>query len=1547
MTPTANDENAPSARGSPQATTELLQRIEKEIQRRKAGQRASFAQERIWFLQRLFPADPTYNVYTVLRLKGALNQSSLRAALSALLNRHQILLSVLNEQGGELRVDRVLPQSELLEVDTASPGDLASQDAWAASRIGRPFDLGSGPLYRFSLLRLGPAEHVLLLCFHHIVFDRWSLDVLARDLSALYSAGGDPEAAGLPPLAVQYSDYAGWQRSGRGGSEQQAALAHWRRRLAGAPFDLALATDRPRPARQSYRGGRRMLALDAPLLARARALAERTGATLFMVLLSVFYVLLYRETGQATLLVGTPVSNRDRRELEDLIGVFLNTLVLRADLRGEASFVETLAAVREGVLTDFEHMALPFESLVETMQPERDLTRHPIFQVMFMVLQESGGALELPGLEVEVLEPAGTSAKFDLTLSVLEGADGVRLSAEYSSDLFDAARVDRLLARYRRLLEAAVSAPEQPIGRLPVLPEAERRAVLAHAGAGRSAAPADACLHALVARQAKATPDAPALRAGTRRLSYRALDRAANQLAQLLRSKGAGPETVVALAAERSCETIVAILACLKAGAAVAPLDPSLPTTRLEESLAGCGARLLLTDGIGQGLDPPCLWMSLSEAVQDAGAFSPLSPDVTLTPDAAAFVFHTSGSSGRPKAVVQTHGCLENFVWHCVDAYDIGPGDRVLQFAPIGFDTIIEEVFPTLAAGGELVLRSEDCLRSVGDFLDFCSHAEITVLDLPTAFWQVLARDDGFHERGLPPTCRLVLIGGEEARRIDLDRWASTVDRQTPLINTYGPTEAGVVATAWRCRAPWDGAQVPIGTPIHGVRAYVLDDALYPVGFGVAGELCLAGACLARGYLGQPDLTAERFRPDPFGAPGDRLYRTGDRVRRLEDGTLVFLGRSDDQVKIRGMRVEPAEVETVLRQNPALAACAVVARADKGETALAAYCVARDGTPVTADALRRHASDRLPPHMVPATIDLLADLPLTPSGKIDRRALPAPRRTAVTADHRPPATLAEALVAAIWSDVLGREAVGATDNFFDLGGHSLRAIQVMSRLQEAFGRQLPLMTLFEAPTVRALAQACTAESTGSETAPETIPPHPENAPIPLSFQQERLWILNQIEPGRATFNFTSALRLRGRLDDSALATALSSLVARHGILRTAFVEEDGVPEQLVLSPAAFAMGRIDLTDTAPSARLELAQQLAREEAALPFDLTSAIPFRVTSVRLAKNDHVLLVTLHHIACDGWSLAVLVDDLAALYAAARTGIAPNLPTLETSFADYAAWQRAWIATDEAQKGLDYWRAKLKGDAPTLRLQGRRDDAAPSGVYATIELPLGRAAVERLMDCARSRRTTTFVLLVSALQSVLHRLTGSSDLRLGVLSANRTLPAIERTCGLFVNTIVLASRSDPATTNADLLSCAQSEIITAFNHSAVPFEHLAELMASEGHDVSRLFHVLFVFQNLPSSSLHLDELEVTPFEPNADASRTEAVMSTFGLVISATEQDGDLLISTRYDTGMYEARAAETLTNALVELLDGYLDRLSEGVLRPREAPNSGDGDKAGPQ
>ncbi|MBZ4420207.1 non-ribosomal peptide synthetase [Myxococcus sp. RHSTA-1-4] len=1477
----------------------------------------SFAQQRLWFTSQLDAGGFSYNIPFATRLKGPLDVEALEASFREVVHRHESLRTTFAEVDG-LPVQRIHSRVELkVEVEEVAEEEVIAS---AEQEARRPFDLERGPLLRVRLLRVGPEEHVLLWCVHHIVFDGWSVGVLHRELSESYSARVGEAEQRLEALPVQYADYARWQREWLKGEVLERQLSWWKEQLAGAPLALELPTDRPRPPVQSFRGALLRVPLPDELAVALHPFTRREGATLFMTLLAGFQALLARYSGQSDLVVGSPISGRNWREVEPLLGFFVNTLALRIDTGGGVSFRELLGRVRKACLGAFAHQDLPFEQLVDALQPGRDLSRSPLFQVMF-VMPGTPRPLALSGITAEDVDFEPGVAKFDLTLFAWDTPRGLETYWEYNTDLFDEETVVRMAEHYTRLLQAAVSQPDQRVEALPLLGEAERRRLLVEWGSREDVTYAPGLMHRWVEAQVARTPEAEAVTDGTRSLTYAELEARANQLAHHLLALGVPPNGTVGLCLDRgSLDMPVAVLATLKAGAAFLPLDPTWPSERLALMLEDTGAPVVVAHGhlvaaVPRGSGARLL--RLDEAADAISACPTYVPPVEVSPETHCYFVYTSGSTGRPKGIVMSHRAVGNMLWWLLQR-SVKPDATTLQFASLNFDVSFQEMFGTWCLGGRVLLMTPPLRQDPTAMLRYMVRHRVERLYLPFVALQALC-DAALGEEELPPLTEVVTAGEQlqvtPALVAFFERLPGCV-----LENQYGPSEAHVVA-AWRASGPpasWP-ALPPVGRPIPNVRLQVVDSRGEPCPIGVPGEVYVAGASLAHGYHGRPDLTADRFIPDTLGGPpGARTYRTGDRARWLADGNLEFLGRLDGQVKLRGFRIELGEVEVVLRSFPGVRDAVAIVREDvPGDRRLVGYVVPQEGQPVELAGLREHLQAKLPEYMVPSAFVPLATLPLAPTGKVDRKALPAPRVEGTQAGHVAPRTAMEQVVAGVFGPLLGMERVGSDGHFFELGGHSLLATQAVSRLREVVGRELPVRALFEAPTVAQLARRLeeVLEEEGSAPPPPLVH-QPHGGEAVQSFAQQRLWFLSQLDAGGFSYNMPNALRLKGPLDVGALEAGFQEVVRRHESLRTTFAEVDGLPVQRIHARVEL---KLEVEEVAEEEVIARAEQEARR----PFDLERGPLLRVRLLRVSPEEHVLLWCVHHIVFDGWSMGVLEREVAAMYGARVRGEEPRLEALPVQYADYARWQREWLQGEVLERQLSWWKEQLAGAPPVLELPTDRPHPPVqsfNGVHLPMRLPPELAGA--LRELSRKEGVTLFMTLLAGFQALLARYSGQSDLVVGSPISGRNWREVEPLLGFFVNTLALRIDTGGGVSFRELLGRVRKACLGAFAHQDLPFEQLVDAL-QPGRDLSRspLFQVMFVMPGatVPMTLSGLVSEEVS-FEPG---------MAKFDLTLFVRELPQGLVAYWEYNTDLFDAETVARMAGHYTRLLQAAVSQPNQRV------------------
>ena len=1808
----------------------------------------SFAQQRLWFLDQLEKDHQaaTYNMPPlVMQLSGRLDVDAFEQSWAAIIQRHEILRTTFAIESGapiQIIAEDIALDFPLIELQNV-PEEQQSAEIQRITReqAWEPFNLSTGPLFRINLLRLKETEHVFILTMHHIISDGWSIGILVSELATLYNAFVDGKSSPLPPLPIQYADFASWQQQRLTGEYLEHLSRYWREQLAGVPALLELPLDHPRPPIQNFQGKTEYLYLSPELSGQLNELSLESGATLFMTLLTAFATLLSRYTRQDDIAIGSPVANRTHRQIESLIGFFINNLVFRIDLRGNPRFTELLERVKQVALDAYDHQDLPFEKLVEDLNLERDLSHTPLFQVLFVLQNAPMEEIELSGIAINPLPTENINAIYDLILSVEETPQGLECKFRYNTDLFEDATIKRFKGHFESLLAGIVAAPRQTIHQFSLLTETEYR----HLQCWNDTAanyPREFCLHQLFEAQVERTPAAVAVAFENRQLTYRELNHKANQLAHYLRDLGVRPETLVGICMERSLEMIIGLYGILKAGGAYVPIDPTYPTERQAFMLEDAQVPILLTqahlsDRIGQ-MNTTAKIIALDSEMPNVAQHCSENPATGVHPVDLAYVIYTSGSTGKPKGVMNSHlGICNRLLW-MQDAYQLTSADNVMQKTPFSFDVSVWEFFWPLLVGARLVVARPEGHKDSDYLARLIVQQNITTMHFVPSMLQVFVQEPRLEE--CQSLKRIICSGEALSHELQERLFArlATVD----LYNLYGPTEAAVDVTHWTCQRDSQSTKVPIGRPIANIAIHILDAYLQPVPIGIPGELHIGGIGLARGYHNRPELTAEKFIRDPLSDdPDARLYRTGDLARYLPDGNIEYLGRIDNQIKIRGFRIELGEIETVLLQHPMVLEAVVIGQQDATTTRLLAYTVAAPEASLTVSALRQHVQDKLPEYMIPSAFIQLEGLPLSPNGKVDRRALPLPdaSRPELETRYMAPQTEPEWLLTELWKEILEIERIGIHDNFFELGGDSIKGAIFINRLQEKLGKVVYVVALFEAPsivqfiayldvhypevldkiggqsagasankrttrldegdlsrfrdpipplafhendgknppavfvlspprsgstllrvllgghpsifappelelltfntleerlaafdgrykfylegTLRAIMEIkdCDAEQAEQimrdceerqlttqqffrlmqswlgerilvDKTPsyaldahilkhaerdfdqplyihllrhpygminsfeeakldqvffryphdfplrklaeliwlqshvnilaflETIPPsrqytiafeeltrrprqvingichflrldfhpdmlepyqekkhrmtdgpHPESkmmgdvnfhthqkidarvaerwresytedflgdltwemaqklgydddrpsvttsldivdedirasipaiprdGPLPLSFAQQRLWFLDQLEGPSPTYNIPIALRLEGLLERGVLQRTLQALVQRHESLRTYFPTVDGEPTvHIALTP--FALQQVDLSLLPPDKQAREVQRQVDADAQCPFDLEQGPLFRARLLHLGDDNHVLLLNMHHIISDGWSIGVLIREWKALYQAFSQRLPSPLPPLAIQYVDFAHWQRQWLQGDVLDRQVGYWKQRLSG-APDL-LELPTDHPRPTMQRfegKNIHFVLPPQLTARLKELSRETGSTLFMTLLSAFAALLYRYTGQTDIVVGSPIANRNHRQTESLIGFFVNTLVLRFHLEGNPTFRNFLVQTQQTALGAYEHQDIPFEQLVEeLRPTRSLSYSPLYQVLFVLQNAPMDVVKLPGLNLTPLEP-------ERVMAKFDLSLILEETDQGLAGTVEYNTALFE--------------------------------------------
>ncbi len=1464
----------------------------------------SFAQERLWFLEQLEPGNTAHTICRASRLTGKLNIAALAASLTGILRRHEILRSQLRvREGRPMQLAMPAPEFQLhftdLRLLTGNELDEEIQRQIKTEGEQR-LDFSVGLFLRAVLLQISDDQYILILTTHHIVSDAWSMGILTRELWTRYQSRANGKPISLQELPVQYADYAVWQREWLRGEVLDAQLSYWRKQLENIPV-LNLPTDRPRPVKQSFRGARQPISLSQSLTTAVNELSRREGVTQFMTLLAAFQVLLHRYCGQEDVVVGSPIANRNRTEVEGLIGFFVNTLVLRTDLSGNPTFRQLISRVRNVCLGAYGHQDLPFEKLVHELHPDRDLSRNPLFQVMFVLQNAPRPLPQVSGISFERLEIAGSTSHFDLSLFLRE-RDGKLIGFfEYSTDLFDCLTIKRMIGQFQTLLEGIVADADQRIATLPLLTEEEKHQLLVKWNDTAADYPKHSCIHELFEAQVERTPDVIAVQFEEDQLTYRDLNVRANQLAHYLQGLGIGPEKLVAICVQRSLEMLIGLLGILKAGGAYVPLDPSYPRERLEFMVKDSQCSYLLTqqsiveDGRWRPVLSPStkLRIDSAEGMEDCDYRSSiLDPQIkvvcldadweTIARESEqnlhgeaktgnlAYVIYTSGSTGQPKGVAIEHCNTVALLFWAESVFTSDELAGVLASTSICFDLSIFELFVPLSWGGKVIL-AENALN----LHSMRRKNEVTLINtVPSVMAELLAMGK------LPDSVRTINLAGEPLRS-ELVKEVYECGNIEKVYDLYGPSETTTYSTFILRTAE---GPLTIGRPISNTRIYILDGNLQPVPIGVLGE---------------------KFITNPFSdEPKSRLYRTGDVARYRSDGNIEFLGRVDNQVKLRGYRIELGEIEAILTRHPTVKDCVVVVCEHESPTGkkLVSYVVPRELSMLSVTELRRYLKEKLPEYMIPSSFVVLEALPLMPNGKVDRNRLRPPdgTRPPLTKEFVSPRTEIEELIAQTWRQVLKIENIGIFENFFELGGHSLLATQVVARLREAFNKEVPLRVLFDAPTIAELAQELETIIRDGR-APELPPivPVPRDGPLPLSINQEHLWHLDQMIPGTCFFNMPYVYRLSGALNVNALESALSEIIGRHEALRTVFGNVDGRPVQIIKQPSKFELPMVDLADQIGGQLEEKAAAYVLEERQQSFNLSVGPLFRSKLLRLTYRDWFLLVTIHHIIGDYGSMQIFRRELIALYDAFSKGLPPALPKPVIQFADYAIWEKHLLQNGGLDSQLAYWKKRLAG--PVSCASGLNDGKKKKILrFRTMRRPLNidEELFASIKTVARRNNCTPFIVVVTVLSIVIHEWSGEEDIRIGTLMANRAQGKTENAIGHFLNTVVLLIEVSSKMSLGELLSQVRSITLAAHINETLPFEHLAKVLEQEQKaERHSLFPILMSYQMSNGECLEQSGLTFASLDIEQIETVDKAAPTAFDLIFKLRESSTNLTGTVNY--------------------------------------------------
>ncbi|MEI5640035.1 MULTISPECIES: amino acid adenylation domain-containing protein [unclassified Pseudoalteromonas] len=1552
------------------ALMEFLQHKDSELSVQKIKKRnsdniaqlevCSFAQQRLWFMDKLQGGSSEYNMPMALRVSGSLDLTLVEQVLSTIVARHEVLRSVYVEEDGQVK-QKIKPMSEVaVEVVQEEVSHLSGEaqaqaiDALLEDEFMRPFDLASDLMVRVHYVHTSQTSGVLLFNMHHIASDGWSMEVLNKEFFQLYDALSQGKEMPLPALDIQYADYAHWQRTYLEGEVLEQQLSYWETQLSELPGVHSLPLSYPRPAQKQYKGAEVLGRLPAEVAQRLQALATRHQLSPFMLLHGALSLLLARHSNSADIVMGTPVANRTQAELSPLIGFFVNTLVLRADT-AQPDLSSYFRHIRQVHIDAQANQDVPFEQLVDRLKVHRSAAHSPLFQIMLTTdtdygVQGGDETITLPGVELAPYANDAVQAKFDLEVNLSMSEAGVGLTWAYDVSLFSEAAIMRLndhLCRLLTQLSGVTSADIAP-HELTILSEQEEQHLLLGLNQTVMPYPKQRCIHELFEQQAAEEPERVAVVLDETVLSYGELNARANQVAHYLREQyQLKPDTLVGLCVERSVEMVVGILGILKAGAAYVPLDPGYPSARLDYMVQDAALEVVLTQGAGK--DVLTGFSGDIVALDDTALFAQQSSEnidkeqLGLTANNLAYVIYTSGSTGQPKGVMIEHRALLNYQLHTQQAYGVTVSDRILQFSSISFDIFVEEFFGALCHGAQLILSSPVCRQGLQEFVSYCEKHHVTIVSLPTAFWAQIVSDSKVFTN---TSIRLVIVGGEALSTATVTEHYKSFPNEVLLMNTYGPTESTITATTYLTSQQCALEQsVAIGKANINNQLLILDDNQNLVPDGVPGELYIGGDGLARGYLNRPELTAERFINNPYYNPNEpgssaRLYRTGDLVRHLTDANLTFLGRTDEQVKIRGFRIELGEVEAQLAQLVGVDSAVVQAKGSVGSLHLVAYikpdaALSKSERYSFIDNMKVKLKEELPEYMVPSTIMTVSEWPLTANGKIDKKSLPKPDGNVLLGEYVAPQSVIEQNLVDMWSTLLEipGDKISTTANFFELGGHSLLSIRLIAALRQQFDVDLPVQAVFDAESLAVLATLVVSTQRRSARPPLTAIVRSAET-LPVSFAQQRLWFIDKLQGGSSEYNMPMALRVSGSLDLTLVEQVLSTIVARHEVLRSVYVEEDGQVKQKIkpMSEVAVEVVQEEVSHLSGEAQAQAIDALLEDEFMRPFDLASDLMVRVHYVHTSQTSGVLLFNMHHIASDGWSMEVLNKEFFQLYDALSQGKEMPLPALDIQYADYAHWQRTYLEGEVLEQQLSYWETQLS-ELPGMHSLPLSYPRPAQKQYKGAEV-LGRLPAEvaqRLQALATRHQLSPFMLLHGALSLLLARHSNSADIVMGTPVANRTQAELSPLIGFFVNTLVLRADTAQPDLSSYFRHIRQVHIDAQANQD-VPFEQLVDRLKvhrSAAH--SPLFQIMLTTDTDygvqgGDETITLPGVELAPYA-------NDAVQAKFDLEVNLSMSEAGVGLTWAYDVSLFSEAAIMRLNDHLCRLLT-QLSGVTSADIAPHE-------------
>ncbi|MCP5063168.1 MAG: amino acid adenylation domain-containing protein, partial [Ignavibacteriae bacterium] len=1496
----------------------------------------SLAQKRLWFLEQLEPGNIDFNIPTAVELKGEMNYSILKSAFDMIIERHEILrtkVKVVDDEPTQ-EVEKKIDW-ELEHIDFSQILDSVEQNEELRRLLAKKskfvFELEVGKLFRVTLIKLDDQRHVLLIVMHHIITDGWSVGIFIKELSIIYTALLNKSTIVLPELSIQYSDYAKWQNKWLESEEYRKLLEFWQKQLGTGSHKLNLPKDRLQSVHEKSKGNILSEIISSELVNKIRTLTKQNNVTLFMFFAAIIKTFLYKYTMQNDISIGTPVANRNKKQTHNLLGFFVNLVVLRSQIKHDQTFLELLKDVRKNSLDAFEHQEMPFELLVEEIQPERDLTSTPLFNVMYSFSNKSNERLKLPNLELSKVDIDFKVSQYELTFNIHENENNeVVICFEYSENSFTELKIYRLLNNFHVLLNSIISSPESKLGDISFIGKKDEETISIN-----NLNQEKIIFSSIISKFEKTVIThhlKTAIKFHGTTLTYSELNSKINKLARYILDKQKLSNSLIGVFFDNSIEHIVSILAVLKSNNSFVPIDVKYPTSRVNKIIESSDLNLIITSNqySSKISDSNCELLIIDNDLEEIDEQDDTNLAIDIEPNAISYCIFTSGSTGVPKGVLVNHSNLSNFAKAAKELYNIQQNDRILQFASPSFDTSIEEIFSSIISGSTLVVKTEEMLTDASSFIKILEEEKISILDLPSAYWAQLTLQMIDENIEYPNSIREIIIGGEKANTQIFFSWHKRYGNKIDFVNGYGPTETTVLATAWKYSKNNNiniNGEIPIGKILRGYSAFVLDDYNNLLPVGSSGELYIGGEGVGLGYLNDPTATAENFIPNPFSKiKGSRLYKTGDLVKLLDDGNIEYIDRKDNQVKIRGFRVELGEISSVLNKFPQIKDNTVLVKnLGNNDNRICAYLISDSELKDIIVDIRKFVKDKLPIFMIPSSYFQIKKIPLTVNGKVDEeKLLSLENELLQEIENERELSFTEKKVITILKELLKNDSINITDNFFEVGGHSLIATQLTGKIRKEFQVDYPVRSIFEAIDISDIARSI--EKLNNTSFPgNEIPVLESRENFPLSFAQQRLWFLDQIEPNSSFYNIPIAVRLKGEFNLEFLKESIREVVQRHEILRTTFHQIDGIPIQKVNDNIELSIEIKDYSNLEGKYKEEQALEFCISEMNVGFSLNKLPLFRISFILMGENDFIIVTNIHHIISDGWSTSIFIKEISTIYQAKQNDFRFKLPEMKINYGDYSYWQRDWLKREQLEKRISFWKDYLKS-APTI-LNLPLDKKRPSvqtynGAIAEIELETFHTQFQKV---STEEHTTSFMFFLTTFYILLYRLTNQEDIIIGTPIANREIPEIQNLIGLFVNTIALRGNLSGNPTFIELLRDIKKSTIEAFDNKDLPFEKILDSIDIDRNvSFSPLFQVMFTFNHFEKGKNKIEGLDYEEFNFKSSSSK-------FDLSITVQETENrNYICAFEYNTDLYNKETIDRWMNYYQVILNEIVINPSNHLL-----------------